>query len=66
MEKEIGLIDSLVEDGEYKKIILWLKKNVHKYGRAVNSMELVRNVTNENLTSDYFIKYLKSKVNDFC
>ena len=66
MEKEIGLIDNLVEDGEYKKIILWLKKNVHKYRRAVNSMELVRNVTNENLTSDYFIKYLKSKVNDFC
>ena len=29
MEKEIGLIDNLVENGEYKKIIFWLKNNVH-------------------------------------
>ena len=66
MEKEIGLIDDLIEDGQYKKIILWLKNNVHKYGRSVNSMELVRNVTNNELKSDYFIDYLKSKIKDFC
>ena len=31
MEKEIGLIDNLVEDGEYEKIISWLKNNINKY-----------------------------------
>ena len=66
MEKDIGLIDNLVEDGEYGKIILWLKDKIHKYGRSVNSMDLVRKVTNEDLTSNYFISHLKSKVNDFC
>ena len=66
MEKDIGLIDDLIENGEYEKIILWLKNNIHKYGRAVNSMELVRNVTNEELTSDYFIRHLSSKIEDFC
>ena len=66
MEKDIGLIDNLVEDGEYGKIILWLKDKIHKYGRSVNSMDLVRKVTNEDLTSNYFINHLKSKVNDFC
>ena len=66
MEKEIGLIDNLIENGEYKKIIFWLKNNIHKYGRSVNSMELVRNVTNEDLSPEYFINYLKSKINDFC
>ena len=66
METDIGLIDNLVEDGEYEKIILWLKNNIHKHGRTVNAMELVRNVTNKDLTPDYFIKYLKSKISDFC
>ncbi len=66
MEKEIGLIDNLVENGEYKKIILWLKNNVHNYGRSVNSMELVCNVTGEELTSKYFVNHLRSKIKDFC
>ena len=66
MEKEIGFIDKLVENGEYEKIICWLKNNIHNYGRSVNSMELVRNVTGEELTSNYFVKHLKSKLKDFC
>ena len=66
MEKEIGMIDNLIENGEYKKIILWLKNNIHNYGRSVNSMELVRNVTGEDLTSNYFVKHLRSKIKDFC
>ena len=66
MENEIGLIDNLVENGEYKKIIFWLKNNIHNYGRSVNSMELVRNVTGEELTSNYFIDHLKLKIKDFC
>ena len=66
MEKEIGLIDNLVEDGEYEKIILWLKNNIHNYGRSVNSMKLVRNVTGEELTSKYFVNHLRSKIKDFC
>ena len=66
MEKEIGLIDNLVEKGEYEKIILWLKNNVYKYGRSVNSMELVKNITGKDLSSDQFVSYLGSKINDFC
>ena len=66
MERDIGLIDNLIENGEYEKIIFWLKNNIHKHGRSVNSMELVRNITGEELSSDYFINHLKTKINDFC
>ncbi len=65
MEKDIGLIENFIENGEYEKIIIWLKNNIHKYGRSVNSMELVRNVTGKELTSDYFLKYLETKINNF-
>ena len=66
MERDIGLIDDLIQNGEYQKIIFWLRNNVHKYGRSVNSMELIRSVTNEELSPNYFINHLKSKINDFC
>ncbi len=66
MERDIGLIDNLIENGEYQKIIFWLKNNIHKYGRSVNCMELVRDVTNEELSPNYFINHLRTKVNDFC
>ncbi len=66
MEKEIGLIDNLIENGEYEKIILWLKNNIHTYGRSLNSMELVRNVTGEELTSNFFVNHLRSKIKEFC
>ena len=66
MERDIGLIDDLIQNGEYQKIIFWLRNNVHKYGRSVNSMELVKNITGEELSSDYFINHLKTKINDFC
>ena len=65
MEKDIGLIENFIENGEYEKIIIWLKNNIHKYGRSVNSMEIVRNVTGEELTSDYFLTYLETKINNF-
>ena len=60
------LNNNLVENGEYKKIIFWLKNNIHAYGRSVNSMELVRNVSGEELTSTYFVNHLKSKLKDLC
>ena len=66
MEKEIGLIENLVENKEYEKIILWLKNNIHKHGRSLNSIELVRNVTGEELSSKFFVDHLRSKIKDFC
>tara|TARA_B100001989_G_scaffold15441_1_gene9549 strand:- start:192 stop:668 length:477 start_codon:yes stop_codon:yes gene_type:complete len=65
MERDIGLIDQLIENGEYQKIIFWLKNNIHKHGRSVNSMELVKNVTNEELSPQHFINHLRSKIIDF-
>ena len=66
MEKEIGLIDNLVEKGEYEKIILWLKNNIHNHGRSVNSMQLVRNITGEELKSSFFLENIRSKIRDLC
>ena len=66
MEKDLGLIDNLIENGQYQKIIQWLKNNIHNYGRSLNAMQLVKEVTKSELSSEFFIKYLKRKISDFC
>ena len=43
-----------------------VKNNIHNYGRSVNSMKLVKNVTGEELTSKYFVNHLRLKIKDFC
>jgi len=64
LENDIGSIEDLIENRSYEKIIFWLNNNVHKYGRTLNSMELVLKVTNLELSSEAFIKYMKNKIRD--
>ena len=63
LEKEIGSLDSLIEQGSYPTIIKWLKDNIHNHGRSLNSMELVKEVTHLDLSPDFFINYLQQKIN---
>ena len=64
LESDIGTIDDLIENKSYEKIISWLKNNVHHYGRSLNAMQLVKEVSHKDLSPDFFINYLKNKIND--
>ena len=64
LEKNIGPIDNLIENKEYNKIIEWLRKNVHCYGRSLNAMELVKKVSHIDLSPYFFINYLKDKIDN--
>ena len=54
----------LIIEGSYEKIITWLRRNVHNYGRSLNSMQLVKEVSKNELSPDFFIQYLQKKIND--
>ena len=64
LEKNIGPIDNLIENKEYNRIIDWLRENVHCYGRSLNSMELVKEVSHIDLSPYFFINYLKDKIDN--
>ena len=64
LESDIGKIDNLIENRSYEKIISWLKNNVHHYGRSLNAMQLVKEVSKKDLSPDSFINYLQNKIND--
>jgi len=63
LEEDIGAIDNLIRNKSYQDIILWLKENVHKHGRTMNAMELVEKLTGCNLNPNFFISYLRKKIN---
>ena len=56
------LLYQLIENNNYQTIINWLKKNVHCHGRSLNAMELVKKISGNELSSNYFLNYLKQKI----
>ena len=60
MEKEIKL-DQLLEKGEFKKIIKYLKNNIQKYGALYNYNQLLKMYTGYSFNPKYYISYLKTK-----
>ena len=51
-----------IKSGNSSFIHHWLKKEIYSYGRKFSSSQLCKNATGDNLQSDYFINYLKSKI----
>jgi carboxypeptidase Taq len=60
MQKELN-IKKLVEKGDFKPILDWLRRNIHQYGSLYYPGELVKKVTGENLNPRYFLDYIKEK-----
>ncbi|WP_432663511.1 carboxypeptidase M32 [Wukongibacter baidiensis] len=54
-------IDKLLLEGQFDKILEWLRENIHKHGRMKKPNEIIKQVTGEELNPIYFIKYLEKK-----
>ena len=50
-----------LKEGNFVRINEWLKEHVHKYGRSVKNLEVVKLATNEEFTPKYYVNYLKNK-----
>jgi carboxypeptidase Taq len=54
-------LDDLIRKGDFKAILTWLNQNIHRYGKAVPTLDLVFKATGNELTHEPFIRYLKRK-----
>jgi carboxypeptidase Taq len=54
-------VDGLMEAGDLKPILSWLRTNIHHKGKLYPASELVKVVTGSSLDGSYFIDHLKSK-----
>ncbi|MEY8352361.1 carboxypeptidase M32 [Lachnospiraceae bacterium 54-53] len=60
MKKEMDFED-LLNNGKIEVIREYLRENVHKFGKLKTSRQILKDVTGEDFTPDYFIRYLKEK-----
>ncbi|MFA5000831.1 MAG: carboxypeptidase M32 [Candidatus Paceibacterota bacterium] len=61
LRKDLPELDQQIATGDFSKINHWLKQNIHRHGKTYRAGELIKKVTGEELTSRYFIDYLKAK-----
>ncbi len=59
--KEMPDIENDIAAGQLTGLKNWLKEKVHQRGSRVNAGELVREVTGQELSADYFMDYLEGK-----
>lgn len=60
MEKEIQVSNDL-EKGDFTRINKWLKDKIHKYSGTRKSLEMIKEVCNENFNPKIYIEYLINK-----
>ena len=60
MKKDLD-VDTLLESGNTKPIINWLKSHMYKYGCTLKPKELIKAITNEQFNPEYYCKYLEEK-----
>jgi carboxypeptidase Taq len=58
IEARIGPREEDLRNGEVAPIQLWLAENVHRYGRRLDTLELVERATGQALGVDAFLRYV--------
>lgn len=60
----LNKIDSFkenIENGDFKKIVLWLKENIHNYGRKYLINDLLQKTTGKKLTTLFYKKHITDR-----
>lgn len=47
--------------GEFAPLLKWLRANVHRHGRSLKPMELIKKATGRTLTAEPYVRYLTNK-----
>ncbi len=61
LHRAIPDLETKMAQGQFTEIREWLRTHIHRHGKAYTASQLVKKVTGEDLTSAYFIDYLKDK-----
>ena len=61
IRKEIPKLDQNIEDGNFKALITWLKRNIHQKGSFFTTNEILEQVTKSSLNAKYFKEYISNR-----
>lgn len=63
-KKDIFCLEDDLSKGNTEKILSWLRKNIHCFGRRYNSHDLCEKITGKGLDTSHFLNYLSNKINN--
>jgi len=60
--EDLGDLDAMFAEGEFKTLLDWLRTNVHQAGQCYPAAKLIENVCGDPIDSAPLIRYLRSKL----
>jgi carboxypeptidase Taq len=61
-EESIDQIDKQFSRGNFQELLNWNRIAIHRHGQAMNSDEIVREATGNELSTDFLANYLRGKL----
>ena len=61
LRKELPKLDKEIEQGNFKSLIDWLRKNIHEKASFFSTNEILEQVTNSSLNAKYFKQYITNR-----
>lgn len=62
--QDIPDLDKKIAKGDFKDLLAWLRKNIHRHGRRYSPEGLIKKATGEPIDEKYLLNYLKQKIVD--
>lgn len=60
-EQDLGSLDEMIEEGEFGALLGWLRENVHRWGRARSTDEILQATTGGGLDAAPWLRYVREK-----
>jgi carboxypeptidase Taq len=64
LAQDVPEIDDQIERGEFRPLTEWLREHIHGHGRKFPPRELLRRITGDDLRTEPFLDYLRTKLTD--
>ena len=61
VHQQYGDIEEDFRQGQFHRLLQWLRENIHIHGRKMDSLELVRSLTGEELSPRSLLRYLNDR-----
>ncbi|MCC6508150.1 MAG: carboxypeptidase M32 [Pirellulaceae bacterium] len=62
LQKDLGNVNELLEQGEFEGVLQWLRDKIHVHGRCVPPAELIRRTSGQPLSAEPLVAYLREKL----
>lgn len=63
IERQFGFFEDLILEDGLEKITKWMAENIYRWGAVYSFDELVQRATGEAVHPEYYLKYLRNKLN---